>query len=51
MSGVVHCRQCKAKAIGSLPDAPPADWEVVLANKVFGGGASWALLCRPCRGR
>ena len=37
MSGVVHCRQCKAKAIGSV-DAPPAGWLVVLANRVFGGG-------------
>ncbi|CAD7335185.1 hypothetical protein SPHS6_00380 [Sphingobium sp. S6] len=38
MSGVVHCRQCKARAIGAVPDAPPVGWEVILANKVFGGG-------------
>jgi hypothetical protein len=48
MSGIVHCRQCRAKGIGAVPDTPPAGWILVLANRVYGGGACLAFLCRLC---
>lgn len=36
---VVHCCQCRTRAIGAVPDAPPRHWEIVLVNRIYGGAA------------